>query len=251
MFIAIIQARMGSTRLPNKVMERILDKPLIEYLLERVSQSKYIDKIILATTTNSEDDLLSDFVTGIGYDVFRGSEDDVLSRYYNSYLSVGNPKDKIKGIIRITGDCPLFEYEICDKLISKYIDDNLDFANLDKTFAEGLDCAVFSKELLCEAYNQTNLLSEREHITQYFHKNKDKFNVGSLVNDTDDSKYRITVDEYKDLEVIKNIVTYFDKSGENMNINNIKRYLDDNPDVFDINSSIVRNEGLLKSLKND
>lgn len=251
MFIAIIQARMGSTRLPGKVMKEVLGKPLIKYLLERVSKSKYIDKIILATTENSEDDVLTKYVLSMGYDVFRGSEDDVLSRYYNAFLILGELKDKVKGIVRITGDCPLFEPEVCDKLIKKYIDYNLDFANLDKTFAEGLDCAVFSKDLLYEAYTNSKLPSEREHVTQYFNRNRNKFNISSLVNETDDSKYRITVDEYKDLEVVKKIIKYFNEIDKAMNIKNIKKYLDNNPRIFELNSNIIRNEGLIKSLEND
>ncbi|MBL4711281.1 MAG: glycosyltransferase family protein [Gammaproteobacteria bacterium] len=251
MFVAIIQARMGSTRLPNKVMAKVLNKPLIEYLLERVSKAKYIDKIILATTENSEDEILAKHVSSLGYEVFKGSENDVLGRYYNAFLTLGELKDSVEGIIRITGDCPLFEPEICDKLIEKYINYNLDFANLDKTFAEGLDCAVFSKDLLYEANANTKLPFEREHITQYFNENRKKFNVSSLVNETDDSHYRITVDEYDDLEVVKNIIEYFDKSDQEMNIENIKGYLDSFPEIFALNSNIIRNEGLIKSLNSE
>jgi spore coat polysaccharide biosynthesis protein SpsF len=251
MFVAIIQARMGSTRLPGKVMKKILDKPLIEYLLQRVSTSKYIDKIIVATTSNTEDDTLSQYVLDLGYDVFRGSVDDVLGRYYDAYLTLGKMKDSVQGIIRITGDCPLFEADICDKLIEGYRENDLDFMNIDKTFAEGLDCSIFSKELLVEAFNNAKLQSEREHVTLYFHNHKDKFHMDTLINSEDDSKYRITVDEDNDLEVVKNIIEYCTDNQIKPNIQNIKQYLDENQEVFFLNSTITRNEGLLKSLKDE
>ncbi len=127
MIVAIIQARMGSTRLPGKVMKEVLGKPLIGYLLERVSNSKHIDQIILATTINEEDDLLEHYVSGLGYEVFRGSENDVLSRYYHAYDTLCNNKDKLNGIVRITGDCPLFESDNCDILIDNFIHKNLDY----------------------------------------------------------------------------------------------------------------------------
>lgn len=250
MFVAIIQARMGSTRLPGKVMKKVLDKPLIEYLLERVSKSKYIDKIILATTTNSEDDTLANYVSSLGYDVFRGSEDDVLGRYYNAYLTLGDMKDNVNGIIRITGDCPLFESDICDELISSFIDKGLDYSFLSPNFAEGLDCEVFLPDLLKEAYFNSELNSEREHITQYFHNNKKKFKINFLENTNNDSKYRITVDEPEDYLVVKNILEHFILEKE-LSFSNIKKYLDSQPELFKLNSNIIRNEGLLKSLKDE
>jgi spore coat polysaccharide biosynthesis protein SpsF (cytidylyltransferase family) len=251
MFVAIIQARMGSTRLPGKVMKKILDKPLIAYLLERVSKSKYIDKIILATTTNIEDNVLSDYVTNLGYEVFRGSEDDVLGRYYNAYLTLGNLKNDVKGIVRITGDCPLFEVYNCDLLINNFINKNLDYNFLSPNFAEGLDCEVFTTRALNEAYKNAKLKSEREHITQYLHNNKDLYKIEPFDKIIDDSKYRITIDEPEDFIVVENIIKFFDKNCIELRFENIKKYLDENQNIFNINSSIIRNEGLIKSLKND
>ncbi|EDZ62360.1 acylneuraminate cytidylyltransferase [Sulfurimonas gotlandica GD1] len=250
MIIAIIQARMGSTRLPKKVMKMILGKPIISYLLERVSKSKRIDKIIVATTTNSEDDILTNYIKVLGYEVYRGSSDDVLSRYYTTYSSTENNKD-ITDIVRITGDCPLIEPRIIDSLIEFYIQNKADYSALTQRFAEGLDTEVFSVKLLEEAYASANLKSEREHVTQYFYNNKEQFNMCFLENDTDDAKYRITVDEPADFIVVKNIIESLNLNNIDLNIKNIKRYLDSNVNIFELNSKIVRNEGLEKSLKYD
>jgi spore coat polysaccharide biosynthesis protein SpsF len=252
MYIAILQARMGSTRLPNKVMMKILSKPLISYQLERVSTSKYIDKLIIATSTNPEDDKLAEYLSELGYTVYRGDSNDVLGRYYEAFMTL--PKElqnATQGIIRLTGDCPLFESEICDKLIKRFEKKELDYASTSPKITEGLDCEIFKKELLFEAFHNAKLASQREHVTLYINDNKEKFNIDRLDNDTDDSNYRITVDEPEDFQVVKNIIEYFNENKLQLHINNIKKYLDNHPDIFNLNSKIIRNEGLIKSLQND
>ena len=183
--------------------------------------------------------------------MFRGSEDDVLERYYKAYRTLDSQNVDIQGILRITGDCPLLEVELCDSLVENFLTKGLDYSYLSPRFAEGLDCEVFKPNLLKEAYERSTLNSEREHVTQYFHNNKDKFKIDFLDNSVDDSGYRITVDESEDFEVVKKIIEHFSDSNEQMNFNNIKQFLDSNPDVLELNSSIIRNEGLLKSLEND
>ena len=239
---------MGSTRLPNKVMKEVLGKPLIAYLLERVSTSKHIGEIIVATTTNSEDDILSKYVSSLGYHVFRGSENDVLSRYYNAYLTL-NLKENINGIIRITGDCPLFESDICDELIEFYNKEKADHVYLSPKFAEGLDCDIFSPKLLKLAFDNAMLPSEREHVTLYFNK----LDIKQLLldNSRDDSKYRLTIDEPEDYIVIKSIIENLENLNKKLTFNNVKSFLDSNPDVFKINSRIIRNEGLIKSIEEE
>lgn len=251
-YIAIIQARMGSTRLPKKVMKQVLGKPLILYLLERVSKSKYIDKIIVATSTNSEDDILADYLENLNISVFRGSSDDVLSRYYKAFLTLTEEEQRTtKGIIRITGDCPLFEAKICDELVEKFEKNSLDYASTSEQIAEGLDCEILKKELLYEAYQNANLASQREHVTLYVNDNKEKYKILELENKTDDSIYRITVDEPEDFQVVKNIIEHFDKNNIELTIDNIKGYLDKHKEIYELNSKVIRNEGLIKSLNND
>jgi spore coat polysaccharide biosynthesis protein SpsF (cytidylyltransferase family) len=250
MVVVIIQARMGSSRLPNKVMKKVLGRPLIAYLLDRVSQAKRIDKVVLATTTKPEDDGLVEYIDSIGYDVFRGSEDDVLSRYYEAFKSI-NSNDNKNAIVRITGDCPLIEAELIDRVIGKYVDENMDYVALSADFSEGLDVEIFSEKLLTQAFNEAKLPSEREHVALFFHNNKSLFNMYRVQNNSDDSNYRITVDEEQDFVVVKSIIEYFSNNDLAMNIQNIKDYLDNNPSIYNLNANIIRNEGLQISLEKE
>jgi spore coat polysaccharide biosynthesis protein SpsF len=251
MIIVIIQARMGSLRLPNKVMKKVLGKPLINYLLERVSAAEKVDQIILATTTKTEDDYLAKHVASLGYDVFRGSEDDVLSRYYHAFNKFKNKLEKLNAIVRITGDCPLIDSYLIDEVIKEYQAKGMDYVALSPDFSEGLDVEIFSEDLLLQAFNEANLPSEREHVSLFFHNNKSLFNMSRIQNSSDDSSYRITVDEEQDFVVVKSIIEYFSNNNLEMNTQNIKNYLDTNPNVYNVNSHIIRNEGLQKSLEKE
>jgi spore coat polysaccharide biosynthesis protein SpsF len=251
MVLAIIQARINSTRLPNKVMKKILGKPLIDYLLERVSTAERVDKIILATTNKLQDDCLAEHVNSLGYDVFRGSEDDVLSRYYHAFIEFTNRTDESNAIVRITGDCPLIDSHLIDKVIKTYQDKKMDYVALSTDFSEGLDVEIFSEDLLVQAFNEAKLPSEREHVSLFFHNNKSLFNMYRVQNSTNDSRYRITVDEEQDFIVVKSIIEFFSNNGLVMNTQNIKDYLDKNTDIYNLNANIIRNEGLQKSLEKD
>ena len=178
MILAIIQARMGSTRFPGKVMETVCGKPLIEILLHRLSLSKKIDKIILATSINKENDTLSEFVEKLGFEVFRGSEYDVLDRYYQT-AKLYSPKT----VLRITGDCPLIDPKIVDKSINRYEQEKVDYLNnvTPPTYPDGMDVEIFSFETLNEAWNKADSNHEREHVSPYI-KNNDKFTKSYLIN---------------------------------------------------------------------
>jgi spore coat polysaccharide biosynthesis protein SpsF len=251
MILVIIQARTGSSRLPNKVMKKVLGKPLIDYLLERVSVAEKVDQIILATTTKPEDDYLAKHVTSLGYNVFRGSENDVLSRYYHAFYEFKNEFDQTNAIVRITGDCPLIDPHLIDEVISVYKSKSIDYVSLSADFAEGLDVEIFSENLLIQAFNKAKLPSEREHVALFFHNNKSLFNMCCVQNSSDDSNYRITVDEKQDFVVIKAIIEHFSKNMLALNTQNIKNYLDENPNIHRLNAHIIRNEGLQKSLEKE
>ena len=139
--LAIVQARLGSTRFPKKVLKKINDKTLIEILLERLSKSRFIDKIIVATTDNNSDDELVNHINSLSIETFRGDRDNVLDRFYNAAL-----KYKPKNIIRITGDCPLIDPLLVDDIIDSFLDSNIDYLcnNYPPTFPDGLDIEVFS-----------------------------------------------------------------------------------------------------------
>lgn len=235
---------MASERLPGKVMKKVLGKPLIGYLLERLSKSKKIDKIILATSLNSENDALCDYVEKIGYDAFQGSEEDVLNRYYQAAK-----KYNAKTIIRITGDCPLIDPEICDKLIKEYFKVKIDYARLSFMYAEGVDCEVFDFTALEKANKEAKKQSEREHVTPFMKNNPDIFKILTLENKVDESQYRLAVDESEDFEVVKAIIKNLSIDKAHFTFKDIKNYLDNHPEIMKINAHVRRNEGYLKSLE--
>lgn len=247
MIAAIIQTRMTSRRLPGKIMKRVMGKRLLDYLLERLDFCHCIDKIILATTVNKEDDVIADYAGEKGVSYYRGSEHDVLSRFYECAKEFD-----IHHIVRVTSDCPLIDPEICDRLIKIYLKEKVDYAHLSPMFAEGLDCEVFSFSALEVVHKNAKLKSEREHVTLYMNNNIELFKKIVIENKADDSKYRFTVDEPEDFEVVKAIIEALYKEGSKpFNSNEIKHYLDNHIEIFKKNSHIIRNEGLLISLERD
>jgi len=247
MILAVVQARMTSTRLPGKVMKKIIDKPMIYYLLERLKYAKGIDKIVVATTTNRTDDVLAKYVESLGVDVFRGSENDVLDRFYKTALKY-NPTH----IARVTGDCPLIDPQIVNKLISFYIKEKIDYAGLRPKFAEGLDFSILTFDALKTIWESAEMESEREHVTLYIRNNKKNFKFKKLKKKRDDSDYRITVDEPEDFEVVKSIFeALYEKNRYPFGFSEIKKFLDNHPEIMNKNKDIIRNEGLLISLRKD
>ena len=241
--LAIVQARMKSNRLPGKVMKKAACKPLIQHLFERISKSKFIDKVILATSVEKTDDLLEEFVKGLGYDVYRGSENDVLDRYYKAAK-----KYRPDVIVRITGDCPLIDYIITDEVIKYFLENDFDYVSNANpaTFPDGLDTEVFTLSSLKTAWKEANELYEREHVTPYI-RESGLFKVGNFAAKEDHSEERWTVDEPEDYELVKTIFETLGKTSEYFGMQNILEYKEDNPDVFKVNKNITRNEGLLMS----
>ena len=236
--LAIVQARMGSKRFPGKVLKKIDGRSLIEILLKRLSSSKRIDGIILATTDNSQDDVLADDVKNMGFPVFRGSTDDVLDRYYKAAMIY-----KPKTIIRITGDCPLIDPELVDKVIYFFEDNKLDYATLGDppTFPDGLDTEVFSMKTLEICAEKSVLEFDREHVTPFMRESK-LFKVGNFSNDVDYSYERWTVDEPEDFIVIENIIRHFNKD-ITFNWGDVISLTKSHKQYFEKNKNIMRNEG--------
>jgi spore coat polysaccharide biosynthesis protein SpsF (cytidylyltransferase family) len=244
--VAIIQARMGSTRLPNKVMESFSQGRLIEILLKRLEHSLLIDQVVLATSLNKENDVLSKFVSSLGYEVFRGDEDNVLQRFRDAAL-----KYNADIIVRITGDTPLIDPAICDELINFHKDNLTDYSYLSDDYCEGVDCEVFSIAALLSANENALKASEYEHVTLYFYNNPLRFNCQPLANNSDDSCYRFTVDNKEDAKVVSHIVDFFSDEILTVTTQQIKIFLDNFPEIKAINQHIIRNEGLLISLNNE
>jgi len=248
MILAIVQARMGSARLPGKVMKNIGGRPLIGYMLNRLSNCKCIDKTILAIPQGADNDPLADYVTNLGFEVFRGSENDVLERF-----TLAARLYQPSAIVRLTGDCVLIDADIVDSMIKLYEQSGADYAWVDSSFAEGLDAEILSFAALEAAYSEATLASEREHLTQFIHKHPDRFLRVPLRNEVDDSTYRIVVDDPEDFELASRIIEYFEErnAGIYYPFSEVKEFLNANPKVFALNRHIIRNEGLVKSLAND
>jgi spore coat polysaccharide biosynthesis protein SpsF len=243
----IIQARMTSSRLPGKILKKVLGRPLLSYLIERLQSCRRVKNIILATTVNPEDDPVAELARNIGIQVFRGSEDNVLDRFYRAATTFG-----ASHIMRITADCPLIDPSVCDRVAGEYFDLNADFVHTGPSFAEGVDCEVFSYGALEKAWKSATLNSEKEHVSLFLHNHPELFKKKTLVNVTDDCKYRFTVDERADFFVVKMIIeALYVKGLKPFSTEKIKEFLDMNQDIFHLNANIIRNEGLLKSIKAD
>jgi spore coat polysaccharide biosynthesis protein SpsF len=244
---AIIQARMNSSRLPGKVLLSINGRPVIDYLFSQLKRVGKLDIIVLATSSEQADDPIVEYAESHGHSYYRGSEHDVLERFYFAAKEY-----KIEHVIRITGDCPLQDPAIINLIIESYLNENPDYVITGPTFAEGLDCELFSFKALEEAHKEARLVSEREHLTQFFVNHPERYRKIILENETDDSRYRFTLDETDDFEVLKAIIKGLAlKELGNFTSENIKQFLDQNEAIFAINSKIIRNEGLAKSLAND
>ena len=239
---------MSSTRLPGKVLLPLGGKTVLEHIIERVKDSKKIDKIIVATSDRKEDDRIVQLCQKANIDCFRGSENDVLDRYYQAAKYF-----RFLNIARITGDCPLIDPEIVDQVIELYQKENLDYATnvIPPTFPAGLDVEIFFFKALKKAWQETKMKSEKEHVTIYMWQNPKLFRQKHLNNPIDLSGKRWTLDNPEDYEFIKKIYDNLYPIKPKFRMNDILEFLGANPELEKINKSIKRNEGLEKSLKED
>jgi glutamate-1-semialdehyde 2,1-aminomutase len=230
---------MGSTRLPGKVLKEVNGIPLIAILFHRLSRSKKIDKTILATSDSKENDLLAKVVENLGFDVFRGSEADVLDRYYKA----AKPYSP-EAIVRITGDCPIIDPILVDEVIRLYQEKDLDYAcNTDPpTYPDGLDTEVFSFVALEATHRSAEEPFEREHVTPFIRTNV-QFKRMNYANETDLSGERWTLDYPEDFEVIKNILNHFAPDLD-FSWRNVLELKQSHPEYFQCNTGIKRNEGI-------
>ena len=245
--VALIQARMKSTRLPGKILKKINNKTLIEILIERLKKSKGLDKIIIATSTDESNDILTDLISSLGVEVYRGSENDVLDRFYNA---LGN--QSFDYVVRITSDCPLIDPVLIDKVIKHTVSNDVDYGSNcainNEQFPDGQDIEIFKFKALKKAWEIAELPSEREHVTPYIRKNINKlFSSIFYENEINLGHIRMTVDTQEDFDAINVLVN---ELGDNKNWLDYTNYIINNPKKFN-NQQIMRNEGYQKSLLND
>tara|TARA_B100000745_G_scaffold210609_1_gene139469 strand:- start:5208 stop:5888 length:681 start_codon:yes stop_codon:yes gene_type:complete len=220
---------MGSTRLPGKTMEKITkDKRVIDFVVEQLKFSKIIEKIIVAIPDSIEDDVTYNHLLSKKIQTYRGSLKNVLDRYYQCAKNISSSV-----IVRVTADCPLIDPEIVDKVITKFIKNKFDYVSNThpRTFPYGTETEVFSFNALEKAWNETRNDFDREHVTPYFYKNPNKFSIGNVIQEKNQSNYRWTIDYNEDLELVKYIAN-----------NIIKKPILTN----DIINLIIKNPNLLK-----
>jgi len=246
--VALLQARTDSTRLPGKVLKTLLGKPMIIQELIRVKRSKTINELVLLTSAESSDDELASVVSDFGFSVFRGSKDNVLERFYQCAQKLKLENNDI--IVRLTGDCPVHDAVIIDELINAFLESDLDYiANcVNPIYPDGLDAEVFTSGALKEAYSGAKKLSEKEHVTPYI-RDSGLFKTADLKSASIHPEWRLTVDEPADFIVIENIYNHFDNN--EFTFSAVVSYIESNPEIIEINSTIKRNEGYLKSLNED
>ena len=236
--VAIVQARMGSTRLPGKVMMKINHMPMIGLLFERLSKSKKITKIVLATSTSVNNNSLEQYINSLNYTVYRGDESNVLDRYYQTAK-----QENADAVVRITGDCPLMDASLVDEVIDGFINSNADYASNREphTYPDGLDVEVISIEALEEAHRKVKEDFQKEHVTPYI-INSDTFKKFYLKNSKDLSEERWTVDEPEDFTVVKNIFNFFHPIID-FSWKKIIQLKETNPELFTKNKNLIRNKG--------
>jgi spore coat polysaccharide biosynthesis protein SpsF len=246
--VAIIQARLGSTRLPGKVLKPILGKPMLWHMINRVNKSKLIDKIIVATTNNPKDKKIINFCRKNNINVFQGSEENVLERFYSAAQN-----EKADICIRATADCPLIDPKIIDETIKKFMDGKYDYVAVatgagvakEKTnkFPDGLDCEVFSFKVLEKAYKEATSSIEKEHVTFYIWKRSNQFKIGKLESPKDYSKLRFVVDHKNDLKFVRTIYKNLYPKKEIFLLPDIIKFIMKNPNVLTINKENIGKEG--------
>ncbi len=244
----IIQARMGSTRLPNKVMAEILGKPMLWHLISRIKQSKYNPEIIIATSISEEDKQILQLAKDLNIKSFAGSVDDVLDRFYQAAL-----KFRSETFVRITADCPLIDPKVFDEVVKAFLVDDVDFTSNTHppTYPDGLDVEVFSFKTLEKTWKEAKLSSEREHVTAYMWKNPNIFKLNNVYNDFDIHELRWTVDEKEDLLFVKEVYRNLYPKKKNFLMADILNLLVKKPELSEINNNIVMNDGYIKSLRED
>lgn len=244
--IAVIQARMSSTRLPGKVMKGIAGRPILWHVVNRLQASRYLDDIVVATTEHASDDIIEEWCKLNGTPFYRGSLEDVLDRYFRAALSFN-----AKTVVRITSDCPLIDPALVDAAIEKFSEGGFDHVSVGPSYPDGLDAEVFSFEALRKAHTEASLSSEREHVTPYIWKNPGVFRLGKIENGTDLSGMRWTVDDERDFKFVTRIFEGINPGERVFHMDEVLRLLKKNPRLLEINSGTMRNEGYAKSLKAD
>ena len=245
--VCIVQARMSSTRLPGKVLLPLAGREVLAHVLDRLAFCNTLDEVVVATSSDASDDVLAQWCRARGVPVFRGSLLDVLDRYYQCAV-----ENKATAVVRITADCPALDPTLVDDVVRGFHAGGYDLYCLGGEFPDGLDCQVFSFSALERAWREAVLGSEREHVGPYFGNHPEFFHLGSLDRFKGLAHHRWTLDEPRDLVFLQSIFGRLQRAdGQLFLTQDILDLLERKPELLQTNESIVRNEGLLKSLAAD
>ena len=241
---AVVQARVTSTRLPGKVLKTLAGKPMIIQQLERIDHCSMLDKVILATSVDVTDDPLAKVVQAVGREVFRGSLNNVLNRYYEAARQYSPDH-----VVRLTGDCPLVDPRIIDQVIQAHVEQPNDYTSntLKPSYPDGLDVEVVTFSALEKCFKLARLPSELEHVTQYIHNHVGEFRVCNVKHKSDLSNMRWTVDEPEDFEFVETIYKKLFTKNPSFDMHDVLDLLTAEPELQRINHKFKRNEGLKKS----
>ncbi|MBI5344899.1 MAG: glycosyltransferase family protein [Deltaproteobacteria bacterium] len=237
---------MMSMRLPSKVMMEVCGRPMLYHVVKRLGASRLMDNIVVATSTDSSDDVIERWCKDASVACSRGSLDDVLDRLYSAAKTSG-----AKTVVRITADCPLIDPAVVDSVIEAFCRGGFDYVKTGASFPDGLDTEVMSFLSLETAFKEASLASEREHVTPYIWKRPDRFNVSTVERKTDLSHMRWTVDDARDLGFVRAVYEGFRCPERVFLTEEILGLLDKKPEIIAINSGTMRNEGYAKSLRED
>ncbi|NOW05993.1 cytidylyltransferase domain-containing protein [Clostridium beijerinckii] len=237
--VCIIQARMGSSRLPGKVLKKICGKTILEHEVNRLKLVYNIDEIVIATTVEERDKVIVEEANRLKVKYFRGSENDVLSRYY-----LAAKENNADVVIRVTSDCPCMDSRIIEDIVDtfkKYRDsEKIDYMSntLARTFPRGYDVEIFNFDCLENAFLKSEKDYEREHVTPYLYDFNNKFKIKEYKNSYDYSNYRVTLDTIEDLKVIESIFERLYCENSNFHMQEVVEFLKQNPEVVNINAKI-------------
>ena len=249
MIAGIIAARMSSSRLPGKVLLKICGKTALEIMIERVKRSKTIDKIIIATSTNKQDDFIEKICKEIEIECIRGPEEDLLSRY-----KIVSDKIKPNIIVKMGADSILIDPLVIDHVVNTFLNGDYDYVSnygIPKTYPEGCTADVYTSDTLNEAFQEARKPSEREHISPFMWNKPERYRFFRVDYKKDLSNYRLSLDYYEDFLVIKSIFESLYPKNPNFTLEDVISWLDSNPKIAKLNSHISPSEGILKSFEED
>ena len=234
--VAIIQARIGSSRLPGKILMDLGGETVLGRVANRLRRSRDISKIVVATTDGPTDDVVVSECQRLKVKYFRGSEHDVLDRYFQTARAF-----QAEVVVRITSDCPVIDPDLVDQTIRAFNDQKSDYASnvIPRTYPRGLDTEVFNFVSLERAWQEAGEPHQREHVTPYLYEHPEKFRLGSLRADADYSHYRWTVDTREDLELLRTIYSRFNNS-DDFNWLEILHLMEREPELGEVNSQVLQ-----------